>query len=965
MHDLLGSCKTPHSRNKLEWLQRPLGHRPRLSVAGWLVDRGALSDRKLLAMAQPSSTPSGTGPRRHRPESPDRYGVPRLTAQHASRPRLTAMLARAPETPLVLLSAPAGTGKTSLVAEWLRGSVEHEPVAWVTVEASDETFWPDVARCLEQVGVTAPARAFPDGSTSVARQILLSLAAAIAGLPRRVTLVVDGYELVDPGVARDLDFLLRHSGHRLRIVLMTRVDPALPLHRYRLDETLTELRIADLAFTDDEAAQLLTKSGVSLAPGSVRTLNDRTGGWAVGLRFAARVLATREDPDRAVAGVTDDNRNIAEYLVGEVLNSHTPEIRQVLLSTSVPDTLQPGLTEELTGRPGAPTLTLLTRSNAFIEPVPEHPGSYRYPPFFRDILRAQLAFESPEQMKALQRRAAEWFAREGLVSESVSHFAAVEAWEDAAAAIVDQLAIGELLLGGVESPLARRMAALPAELIDPAACLVRAVLALTAGDRALFGEQLDLAMACREVQPPNRHDRALTLTIEVLQVLRSRYVGNLSETLALVERAQRTLTARMNRVRVEQHPELSALVLASMGSAEAGSGRLTQAHDAFTAAARAAANPGAEAVLIECLGQMAVLDCLQGQISDAETLARQATDLADGLGIPTPDRPPAAPAALAWVGALREDLRTASEQIANVQGAEPLFDDPVADTLCTVAKSRIHAVRGDIAGALEIVCEAAADADGHAPWMVDRLRIEKGRLRVANGEPELALLELEDVRTTGSEAEIALVTSQVALTRGANAAEALAPALQRDAPLVTQVEGWLVEAARQIRGGSATAAHTAVDRALRLATNERLRLPFRQAPPDVRRLLNSDLHFQAANPWLAGEHHRVPAGQLHLLPSPVERTGPQAPPKPMVEKLTERELEVLRCVAELLTTEEIASTLFISVNTVRTHVRSILRKLEVSRRNAAVRRARDLDLLPFPSVPFIPGGGQGTPYRQE
>ncbi len=729
----------------------------------------------------------------------------------------------------------------------------------------------------------------------------------------------------------------------------------LPLYRYRLDETLTEMRIADLAFTDPEADRLLTKSGVRLAPGSVRELNTRTGGWAVGLRFAARILATREDPDQAVADVTGDTGNIAEYLLGEVLNAQTPEVRELLLSTSIPDTLQPGLTEELAGRSGTPTLALLAKSNAFIEPVPQHPGCYRYQPFFRDMLRAQLAFESPEQMDELHRRTAEWFAREGLLSDSVSHYIAGHSWADGAAEIVHQLAIGELLLGGVDSPLARRMAAIPAELVDPAVCVVRAVLALTGGDRALFGEQLDLAMACREAQPLNRHDRALSLTIEVLQVIRSRCDGNPSETLALVDQAQRTLDARENRVRVAQHPELSALVLAGKGSAEAGAGRLTKAYDAFAAAAGAAANPGAEAVLLECLGQMAVLDCLRGQISGAETLARRAVDLADRLGIPEPDRSPAAPSALAWVGALRQDVCTASEQIAVVQRSEPMFDDPVADTLFTMAKARVQAVRGNVAGAIEDVEEVTTDTERHAPWMVDRLRIETGHLRVANGEPELALLELEGVHTAGSESEIALVTSQAALARGDDAAETLAPALHQDAPLVTQVEAWLVEAARQIRGGSTAAARTAVDRALRLATNERLRLPFGQAPADVRRLLKSDLRLQAANPWLADNHHREPAGQIGRRPSPGERAGPQAT-IPVVQELTAKELEVLGHLADFLTTEEIASTMFVSVNTIRTHVRSILRKLGAPRRNAAVRRARDLGLLPIQSLPPIPGG---------
>ncbi len=396
--------------------------------------------------------------------------------------------------------------------------------------------------------------------------MMLSLATALARLPERVTLVVDGYELVDREMAADVDFLLRHSGHRLRLVFVTRCDPVLPLYRYRLEESVAELRIAELAFTDDEASELLVRSGVTLAPSSVRALNTRTGGWAVGLRFAARILATCEDPDQGVEEVTGDRGNIAEYLLGEVLNAQEPEVRELLLSTSVADTLQPGLTEELGGRSAGRTLALLTKANAFVEPVPEHAGFYRYHPFFRDMLRAELAFESPELMEDLQRRAAAWFAREGLLAEAVSHYVAIGAWVDAAAEIVDELAVGELLLGGTTGPAGpqpRRPAGgagQPGRVHRPCRAGARS------GDRERFGEQVDLAEML--VPPePGPHHRAVSLTIEVLQVVQARLLGEPGATLALVEQAEQTMSARENRFRVERRPELVALVLLSRGDA--------------------------------------------------------------------------------------------------------------------------------------------------------------------------------------------------------------------------------------------------------------------------------------------------------------------------------------------------------------------------------------------------------------
>jgi LuxR family maltose regulon positive regulatory protein len=718
----------------------------------------------------------------------------------------------------------------------------------------------------------------------------------------------------------------------------------LPLYRYRLEESVAELRIAELAFTDDEASELLVRSGVTLAPASVRALNTRTGGWAVGLRFAARILAECDDPDQGVAEVTGDRGNIAEYLLGEVLNAQEPEVRELLLSTSVADTLQPGLTEELGGASAGRTLALLTRANAFVEPVPEHDGFYRYQPFFRDMLRAELAFESPELMRDLQRRAATWFAREGLLAEAVSHYVAIGAWVDAAAEIVDELAVGELLLGGTTGPLARILADLPEELVNPAVCIVRAVLALGGGDRERFGEQVDLAEML--VPPePGLHHRAVSLTIEVLQVVHARLLGDPGTTLALVEQAEQTMSARDNRFRVEQRPELVALVIVSRGDALARAGRLPEAYEAFAAGAGALTGAGQEGLLLEHLGRMAVLSCFGGRLTRAESLAKRAADLADGLGLPVSDRPAGVAAARAWIAAQRDDLRAASDLVAAGRQSATMFDDPLADTLLTVVASGIQAARGDLPGALTTVDRAAVGPVGRDGWMADELRVARARLRLAAGEPDVALLEVEDVRADRSELDVALVRVEVALERGDDrmAGELLPQLLDKDAPLATQVAGWLLEASRQLHAGSSLRARSAVDRALRLASRHGLRAPFRHAATEVRKLIAGDPLLQAENPWLA-RSRRPPAratsgrGVSPVLPDPEDEA-------PVVEKLTSRELEVLGHLAELLTTEEIAASMFVSVNTIRTHVRSILRKLGVSRRNAAVRRARELDLL--------------------
>ena len=863
-------------------------------------------------------------------------GAPAVGASHVRRPRLLEVLEAADERQLILVSAPAGYGKTSLVADWIRSVGADDKTAWVTFEDHDKGFWQGLVECLESLGVETSADMFSHTGARVDPRILTSLASRVAAQGSRLRVVIDGYDLVSTAVGRDLDFLLRHSGHRLQLVLLTRSDPLLPLYRYRLDATIAELRMRDLAFTDDEASELFASADVKLSRSSIEALNARAGGWAVGLRFASDMLQERADTDAAVAEVVGDTGNIAEYLVAEVLEVQTPEIRRLLLSTSITDMMRPGLDAVLGGSSAPRTLSLLTRENAFVEPVPGHPGCYRYHPFFRDLLRATLTYEDPQEAERLHRVAAAWFAEQGEVQESVRQLAAIPAWDEAAGQVVVGHGVGELLLHGSSEALRSRLPDMPPETPGLAARLVRAALWLVQGKTEQ--SERDLTRARQAIDSDRSDtDHDAKVVFAVLDAVRAR--NDDAEVAGEAADRAATVLKSMAGSWTDPDPLLVGLVSTSKGIAAIRTGHLAVAAEDFTEAG-SAASPPEPPLAAESEGFLALLECFRGRLSHAAGRASQALAAAERIGIPAEERSCAASLALAWVAVERCDVPAAMGHATQAERSHFLGGDPVTRAVLALIRSRIEVARGHVPAGLSIV--RAAVGEGPAKeWSTDVLHLEAARVALAQGD--LGLVEEHLSRSSGrKETETVLLEVQLALARGDDVDVDDAQAvLQASSALHVQVSGLLALASARLREGSPGRARVVVDRALRLAAEESLRRPFHEAAPDVRAMLLHDAGLLARHPWL-GPDERSPTGdrpKSGSLKSAFEDAAP------VLEALTPRELEVLGHLAELLSTEEIASAMFVSINTVRTHVRSILRKLGVPRRNAAVRRARELDLI--------------------
>ena len=380
------------------------------------------------------------------------------------RPRVTKLIAEgARRCPLTVVTGPPGAGKTTALAQW--AAAEPGVIAWVSLDDYHNqpwVFWSYVVAALRESGVALPGT-LPAAARerAVGHMFLLRLASALAVQDPPVTLVVDDLHLLaEPAVLNELDFVLRNARPGLRLVVCSRADPMLPLHRYRLAGELAEVRASDLAFSTAEAGLLLAQHGSSLSADSLRCLTRRTEGWAAGLRLAAISLDTHPDPDQFVKELITEDSALTGYLVEEVLGTASPQVREVLLSTSILEHVSPEAASELAGDEQAGAiLTAMAHANAFVQPI--GCGWYRYHTLFAEVLRLKLRREHPDRLAALHRRAARWYERSGQLADAVRHATQAGDWQLAAGMVIDALAISEIIEPRGGRPLAGQFRGMP------------------------------------------------------------------------------------------------------------------------------------------------------------------------------------------------------------------------------------------------------------------------------------------------------------------------------------------------------------------------------------------------------------------------------------------------------------------------------------------------------------------------
>ena len=331
----------------------------------------------------------------------------------------------------------------------LWAAADHGAVAWVTLDDYDNqptVFWSYVVAALHRAGVAVPGvvpAAVPE--EAVGHLFLRRLASALADQDPPVTLIIDDLHLLtESSVLDSLDYVLRNAGSGLRLVVTSRMDPLLPLHRYRLAGRLTEIRFGDLALSVPETGLLMAQHDIGLSADSLECLTQRTEGWAAGIRLAAISMTTHPDPDQFVKELIAEDSAVTGYLVDEALNTQPPEVRDLLVRTSVLERVSGDIAAEMAGHEhAAGILRAVAHANAFIQPVGH--GWYRYHPLFAEVLRLKLRREYPEGIATWHYRAARWFERNGPLTDAVRHAAEAGDWKLAAGMVIDGLAIGEII----------------------------------------------------------------------------------------------------------------------------------------------------------------------------------------------------------------------------------------------------------------------------------------------------------------------------------------------------------------------------------------------------------------------------------------------------------------------------------------------------------------------------------------
>ncbi|MCA2211485.1 LuxR C-terminal-related transcriptional regulator [Jidongwangia harbinensis] len=861
---------------------------------------------------------------------------PSVSRSSLHRARLTELLDAGARRPVTLVSAGPGWGKTTLVSAW--AATQRRPVAWLTLDRTDNdprVFSANIFAALRSATAgRLPADLGPGPGDGLAW--LRELGGVLDRLPAPMVLVLDDVDVIDDArLVRELSILLRPPRAGLRTVLISRSEPALPLHRLRAAGELTEIRAGELAFDAAEAATLLAGQGVSLPPDEVAVLVQRTEGWAVGLQLAAAFVA---GPDGgSVADFTGDVRPVDDYLSEEVLARQTPQVRTFLLYTSICEQLCGELADALTlERTGQRFLEQLEQVNQFVVRLDSRPFWFRYHHLVRDVLQHRLMLEAPEMVQLLHRRAADWYARHDLILDALGHAVAAQDWSYVGRLVVDA---APMILSRERARLVKVIEQVPAGVFARTAELAvsEAMLLFNAGDYAGLHERLGEARA-KLAGRSDAEGRPAGIAIRALGAAVSRVDGDMPAILDSTTE-QLAALAHVSFARLPSTLQYRAIALNNKGVALLWTGRTEAAQRYLAMGAAAAGAAGVGLVEINALGHLALLEVMFGSVREAERRAGTALDKAARGGWTNALQTVPAHHAMALVELERGRPERADQALQ--RGSRAHRSDPEAAQwkMTLGIAARLAMAQDRVPNARALLTEARRPRYPRARLPeVDRwLLATESEADLRSGRPDLVR---QRYGPPGRPATLTLPERNL-LVRAALATRDLSGAqssLTERGSLMSEtvatVEARILDALVSDAAGHGLRAGEMLGRAIALAAPEGIRRPFLE-------LAGGRLaHLIDRQNLTAGEHPPFVADLVQRIGAAGRNGTARA-----ASTLSERETEVLRYLPTMLTAAEIGEELGVSVNTIKAHMRAIYRKLGTARRRQAVARAREQGLL--------------------
>jgi LuxR family transcriptional regulator, maltose regulon positive regulatory protein len=862
------------------------------------------------------------------------------------REDLIQMLDRAVTKRVTVISAPPGSGKTSLLRAWADRPNSLRRVAFVAVDRDEQDaqrFWSAVVSAIRRPRRAIDAETQTPGTAAFdSDQVIDRVVSEVADQVEPVVLIIDDlHELRSADALAQLERLLETLPASARVVLSSRRDPSLRLHQLRLADEVAEIRAGDLRLSEREARELLAASGIGLSDAGTAALYRRTEGWVAGLRLAVIALNRHADPERFVAEFSGTERVVGEYLMAEMLERQPSEVQSMLLRTSLVERVNGELADLLAGRSGSERVLLeLEDANAFVVSLDAQRTWFRYHQLLADFLRLELRRRLADEVPELHRRAAQWFIDRGEVVDAVRHTIAAGDWPEAARLVADHSFAWVLdhQAGTINAVLRSFPAGASAD--HPDLALAHAANDLNEGRLEEAGARLALAESRVELAPPARR-RRLGVASAALRLAMARRDGQFSEVIEHVHVLDASIADDSNDHSAID-PELRGVALMNLGIVEVWSGRLADAERHLSEGAALAHHIGWPYLEVACRSHLGFPSKLVS-VATARERGRRAVALAERYGLD--DRPILAPALGAvggmavWMGEFDEAdgwLRRAWEI------AEPRVDPAVA-VLLHVATGMLHAGRGQHRSALDAF-EAAALAQSlltgvHAlsPRITGWLAATRARLGMADeARATLAGFSGEAERMGALHNGRAVICLADGDPDGAlDVLRGVRDTMPRSSDAFTGVEAHLLTGIALLSVGDRRAAAASAEAALAAAEPDRLIFPF---------VMTGAAELLDVLPRHETAHGALLADIVDVLRGTASPSGDRELQSPLAE-LSRSELRVLRYLPTNLTRPDIARELYVSVNTVNTHIRNIYSKLDARDRASAVRRARELRLL--------------------